>query len=84
MAQALRARKKPSPPKAEIHLTARERQILNLCATGKSMAHVGRLVGLSREGVDYHVRKARRKLSARTLIFAVFKAQHLGLIKFRK
>ena len=52
-------------------LTAREREILDLLATGKTGEEAARQLFLSPETVRTHVRNAMRKLDARTRVHAV-------------
>jgi predicted transcriptional regulator len=47
------------------------------------MPAIARTLGLSVHGVDYHMRNILRKLDAHGIGYALSKAQHLGLIKFK-
>ncbi|TWT35975.1 Blue-light-activated protein [Posidoniimonas corsicana] len=55
-------------------LTAREREVLQHVATGKSQVDIGRLLGISERTVEQHVRAARKKLNAVSTVDAVVQA----------
>ncbi|MCO6045835.1 protoglobin domain-containing protein [Aeoliella sp. ICT_H6.2] len=57
-----------------VRLSAREREVLQFIATGKSQAEVGRMLGISERTVEQHVRGARQKLRAANTIDAVVQA----------
>lgn len=63
-----------------VHLTPREREVLQWCALGKSNWAIGEILNISEHGVEFHVRNILSKLSADSRITAVVKALHLGLI----
>ena len=62
------------------HLTGRQRQILELMATGLSTTQIARELTLSRETVRNHLRGAYRELGAHTRVEAIAKARRLGLL----
>ena len=61
-------------------LTARERQILDLIAAGRSTAEIAAELTLSTETVRNYVRSVLRVLHAHTRIEAIVTAQRLGLL----
>ena len=66
-----------------VKLSDREREVLLWNARGLKMPAIAKTLGVSTHAVDFHVRNILQKLGAPSISFAVFKAQHLGLIKFR-
>jgi PAS domain S-box-containing protein len=74
------------PPREPIHLTpdphltGRQREVVNLIASGLSTAEVARELTLSTETVRNHLRNAFRKLGAHTRVGAVVAARRLGLL----
>lgn len=62
-------------PRAGV-LTARERDVLRLLATGMTGEEAARQLFLSPETVRTHVRNAMRRLEARTRVHAVVLALH--------
>lgn len=64
----------------DVHLTAREREILTWAAIGKTDAEIGEILAVSVHAVDFHMRNIRRKLNAHSRILAVVKAISSGLI----
>ncbi len=82
---AFDARYLPSEPIAsgiEAHprLTPRQREILDLIASGMSTAEVARELTLSPETVRNHLRNASRQLHAHTRVEAIATAHRLGLL----
>lgn len=61
--------------------TAREREVLELLATGRTDAQIADLLKLSPATVQTHVRNAKAKLGARTRAQAVALAYRRGLIQ---
>jgi DNA-binding CsgD family transcriptional regulator len=61
-------------------LSNRERQCLQLLASGNIYKQIAAVLGISESAVRLYVRKARRKLSATTSHHAVAKASYLELI----
>jgi DNA-binding CsgD family transcriptional regulator len=70
-------------PVPSVSLSDREREVLHWSARGLKMPAIARTLGLSVHGVDYHMRNILRKLDAHGIGYALSKAQHLGLIKFK-
>jgi PAS domain S-box-containing protein len=66
---------KPDP-----RLTLRQRQILELIASGLSTAEVARELTLSTETVRNHLRNASKELRAHSRVEAIATAQRLGLL----
>jgi PAS domain S-box-containing protein len=80
---AFDVRRPPSEPvrlKPEPRLTPRQREILELIASGLSTAEVARELTLSPETVRNHLRNAFRELRAHTRVEAIASAQRLGLL----
>lgn len=71
--------RKESPYKA-IHLTPREKEILSWCAEGKSVSVVAEILGLSDDGIKFHLKHIYQKLRACDRVTAVVKALRYGLI----
>lgn len=61
-------------------LSQRERECLLWIATGKSARGVGAVLKISENTVNYHLRKAFRKLGSKNRVLAVVKAIRYGLI----
>jgi PAS domain S-box-containing protein len=66
--------------KAVPRLTSRQREILNLIASGLSTVEVARELTLSPETVRNHLRNAFRQLQAHTRVEAIATARRLGLL----
>ncbi len=64
----------------EPRLTARQRQILGLIASGMSTAEIARELTLSTETVRNHLRSVFRQLHAHTRAEAIVNAQRIGLL----
>jgi PAS domain S-box-containing protein len=67
-------------PTADPRLTPRQREILDLIASGLSTADVARELTLSPETVRNHLRNASRELHAHTRVEAIAAAHRLGLL----
>jgi DNA-binding CsgD family transcriptional regulator len=61
-------------------LSAREREVLEWIARGKSTWEIAQILGVSEKGVEFHVENAKRKLQVFGRTHAVVKALMLGLI----
>lgn len=61
-------------------LSAREREVLQWIAAGKSQQDVGDILSISPRTVEVHLRSSREKLGALTTVQAVGRAIGLGLI----
>jgi DNA-binding CsgD family transcriptional regulator len=66
---------KPDP-----QLTLRQRQILEMIASGSSTAAVAKELTLSTETVRNHLRNASKELRAHSRVEAIATAQRLGLL----
>jgi LuxR family quorum-sensing system transcriptional regulator CciR len=64
----------------DISLTTREIECLEWIANGKSSWDIGQILGISPDTVNYHVKKALRKLDVSSRTTAVVRAINLGLI----
>jgi DNA-binding response OmpR family regulator len=62
-------------------LNARERETLTWAARGKTSVEIGRILGLTKRTVDFHIDNARVKLGAATRIHAAVKAAAGHLIE---
>lgn len=62
------------------HLTAREREVLELVANGLSGQQVGHVLGISANTVRTHVQNLMRKLGVRSRLEAVSLAHRAGLV----
>jgi PAS domain S-box-containing protein len=62
-------------------LTPREREVLGLLAEGLTSAEAASQLGLTAETIETHVRRALRKLDARSRTHAVALALRLGLLE---
>lgn len=69
-------------PAAIRDLSRRERQCLQLLASGKIYKQIAAILGISESAVRLYMRSARRKLSATTSHHAVAKASYLELVDF--
>jgi DNA-binding CsgD family transcriptional regulator len=69
----------PEQPTA-IALTAREKEVLQWSAAGKSSWEIGRIFNCTEAGVNYHFANIRRKFGVSSRGSAVIKALELGLI----
>lgn len=65
----------------DIRLSAREQEVLQWCAQGKSRDNIAGTLGISRNTVDYHLRNIYRKLNTGNVTVAVVKALQDGLIQ---
>ncbi|HEY3614044.1 MAG TPA: response regulator transcription factor, partial [Gaiellales bacterium] len=70
---------RPAPPKEVGELTAREREILRLIATGLSNAEIGRALFISDTTVKTHVTHILQKLNLRDRVQAVVLAYQTGI-----
>jgi PAS domain S-box-containing protein len=80
---AFDVRRAPTEPiyfKPDPRLTPRQREILELIASGLSTAEVARELTLSPETVRNHLRNASKELRAHTRVEAIATAQRLGLL----
>jgi DNA-binding CsgD family transcriptional regulator len=62
------------------HLTAREKDVLNWVATGKSNGEIAEILTISEHTIDFHLRNIFKKLNVTSRIAAVVKAIRLNLI----
>ena len=75
--------RRPAPHQAIDHpprLTPRQREILELLASGRSTAEIAAQLTLSTETVRNHLRSVLRELDAHTRVEAIATAQRLGLL----
>lgn len=62
-------------------LSPREKICLSWAARGKSSWDIGRIIGISENTVNFHIKNALRKLGVRSRTVAVIKAVRLGFIE---
>jgi DNA-binding NarL/FixJ family response regulator len=74
----------PSPTMAAVSLTAKETQVLEALASGRSFKEVAAQQGISLHTVGDHVKAIYRKLSVNSRGEAVFKAVQSGLIRMEQ
>ena len=76
------AQKKPPLVISEIkrHLTAREMEILNLMANGKSAKLIAKILDISHHTVVHHTKKIYIKLDVNSKINALIEARSLGIL----
>jgi DNA-binding CsgD family transcriptional regulator len=67
-------------PKPPIRLTARQKQVLQWAAAGKTDWETAAILGISEKAVKFHILAARERLNATNRTHAVAKAILLGLI----
>lgn len=68
-----------APEAAPVHLSDKDRRLVELLALGVDTAVAGRL-GLSLQGLDHHIRRLRRKLHAATRVDLVARACAAGVL----
>jgi LuxR family quorum-sensing transcriptional regulator LasR len=64
-----------------ISLTAREKEVLQWSAAGKSSWEIAQIVSCTEAGVNYHFGNIRRKFGVRSRWVALVMALDLGLIQ---
>jgi DNA-binding CsgD family transcriptional regulator len=62
-------------------LSEREQEILKWCARGKTRWEIGRILGVSENTVNFHLRNIYRKFDTRNITVAVLTALRHGLIQ---
>jgi DNA-binding NarL/FixJ family response regulator len=70
----------PAPPRELDELTAREREIFNLIASGLSNAEIGKQLYIGETTVKTHVTHVFQKLKVRDRVQAVVLAYQTGLV----
>jgi DNA-binding NarL/FixJ family response regulator len=80
IAQSPRPEDRPGEVTMPVHLTGRERALLDLVARGLGTAEIGARVYLSERTVKNHVASVLTKLNATNRAHAVAIALHMGLI----
>lgn len=68
------------PAERAPRLTRREREVLDCLAEGMQVKSIARVLGITQETCRGYVKGLHAKLSARSQLEAVVKAQHLGLL----
>ena len=61
-------------------ITQREKQALYIISSGYSIDQCAEIMAVSRSCVEKHLQKVKRKLGARTLCNAIYKASKQGII----
>lgn len=72
---------RPASQKTSIDLSERERECLRWTAEGKSSWDIGMILRISENTINFHIKKAMRKLGTTSRTVAVVKAIRLGLIE---
>lgn len=70
----------PNPERAEVKLSARQKEVLQWIATGKTRADIATIMGISEDTVDDHLRQVFRKLGCNDKVVAVLRAIQIGAI----
>lgn len=70
----------PKAETPEIRLSARQREVLQWAAAGKSRSAIGEIMGISDDTVDDHFRQIFRKLQCNDRVVAVLRAVQMGVI----
>ena len=65
----------------KVHLTPRETEILQWCACGKSNWDISAILGITENGVEYHLKNIYRKMGVSNRVSAVISAIKVGFIK---
>lgn len=65
----------------QIHITLKEKQILELTFTGKQKKEVACIMGLQPSAIMWHMKKLHRKFSASTTTEVIYKALQQGILK---
>lgn len=73
-------RDKHLSPGCKLHLTPREREILQWCAYGKGNWDISAILRISENGVEYHLKNIYRKLGVNNRVSAVTTAIKFGSI----
>ena len=77
---ARRPQSEPKGPEAQPQLTDRQREILNLIASGQTTSEIAKNLTLSTETVRNHLRGVFRELHAHTRLEAIASARRHGLL----
>lgn len=80
LAESSGAQKARNQGPSEFALTAREREVLGLLATGKTNKEIAQVLGLSEKTIDRHVSNLFSKLNVRTRSAATALAYERGLV----
>lgn len=62
-------------------LSSKEKEILELCARGKSKWQIGETLGISENTVKFHIKKIMEKLGAKNITQALAKGIEKGIIR---
>lgn len=62
------------------HITAKEREVLEYMATGKTTSDIANQLGLKQRAIELRLQNARKKLRARTTTEAVYKAAEYSIV----
>lgn len=74
------ADERPRAPEGAAGVTAREREVLTLLATGRSTVAIAKELGIARTTARNHIQAIIGKLDAHSRLEAVAKARDLGLV----
>ncbi len=70
-----------SEPGPVVRLSEREQEVLKWCASGKTRWEIGKVLGVSENTVNYHLRNIFHKLDTSNITVAVLAALRNGLIQ---
>jgi len=76
----LEVKDRPPAPASQVNLTAREKEILNWAAEGKSDSVIADILGVSHATIRFHMGNIFKKLDANERTLATVKAIRRGLI----
>ncbi len=62
-------------------LTKRQKEILQLVLDGKTTEEIAQGIGISVDGVKYHLKKTMKRLNKKNRYLAAFDAAGKGLLK---
>lgn len=70
----------PNSERPEIRLSARQKEVLQWIATGKTRVDIAEIMGITEDTVDDHLRQVFRKLRCNDRVVAVLRAVQIGAI----
>ena len=76
----LESKKNAANSHSNIRLTNRETEVLKWCAQGKTTWEISVILGLSEDGVLFHLKNVMKKFSTSSRVYAVMQAIRMGLI----
>ena len=64
----------------QLNLTRRQAEILSWCAIGKTSWEIGKILGISKSTVQFHIYESARRLGVLGRTAACVRASELGLL----